>query len=657
MKKLVTSSSVIVLLTLLLAIFLLAGIASAAPSYLVTDLGTLGGSGSEGSGINNSGQVTGDSWITGDVADHAFLYDGTTMHDLGTLGGSYSAGLAINNSGQVTGDSSPTGNHTYHAFLYSGGVMTDLGTLGSDYSTGYGINDSGQVTGVSDLTGGGTHAFLYSGGVMIDLGTLGGSESGGLGINNSGQVTGYSTLTGGATHAFLYSGGVMIDLGTLGGSYSAGWAINNSGQVTGGSRTASGDMHPFLYSGGVMIDLGAIGCCKSYGLGINSSGQVVGYASGTGFLYSGGTMYDLNSLIPPSSGWVLSGATGINDAGQITGFGIFNGQGHAYLLTPGAVVSVTTGTNVSVNLGPQVDLTFSDVTSAGTVTAIMVLPSNLSTPPANFSLSGTSSYDITTDASFTGPVTVCISYDPSKVTYPSLLSLYHYSNGTWTPLTNQAVNTATDQVCGQTSSFSVFAVFKPITVTGMYSDITNMIGQLLTEGCIDNNLVEDVLLSILSASQKATNSGNLKEAILILDLDNFITGILAHSGKEIASSCTVDGITFDPAQVLIQDVTALNDNLEVTANPNSVYGHVVNSSGAGISGATVSIVNSVGHTVTRTVTDALGFYLFPNTRVLTTGSTYTVQVAIPKGYTTSTPALQTFTWEGTAITLGNFVLN
>ena len=70
--------------------------------YSVTDLGTLSGSSTQGIGINNAGQVTGDSQtVTGQ--NHAFLYSGGQMLDLGTLGGDLSAGEGINNAGQVTG--------------------------------------------------------------------------------------------------------------------------------------------------------------------------------------------------------------------------------------------------------------------------------------------------------------------------------------------------------------------------------------------------------------------------------------------------------------------------------------------------------------------------------------------------------------------------
>jgi probable HAF family extracellular repeat protein len=118
-----------------------------------------------------------------------------------TFGGT-SAALGINNSGQVVGYSYTTGDIEEHAFLYSGGVMTNLGSLGGTASGAFGINDSGQVVGYSTTTGDtAEHAFLYSGGSMIDLNNLLPTGSGWVlnsatGINDSGQIIGYGYFNG-----------------------------------------------------------------------------------------------------------------------------------------------------------------------------------------------------------------------------------------------------------------------------------------------------------------------------------------------------------------------------------------------------------------------------------------------------------------------------
>ena len=73
--------------------------------YTVTDLGTLGGSGSNAIGINASGQVVGQSW-TSSSNEHAFLYSNGAMVDLGILFGpplTSQCRFGINASGQVVG--------------------------------------------------------------------------------------------------------------------------------------------------------------------------------------------------------------------------------------------------------------------------------------------------------------------------------------------------------------------------------------------------------------------------------------------------------------------------------------------------------------------------------------------------------------------------
>jgi probable HAF family extracellular repeat protein len=152
--------------------FVLATGFAIATTYRLTDLGTLGGTLSNGVAINDSGQVTGYSSTADDEEFHAFLWNGTTMQDLGTLGGTSSQGAAINASGQVTGQSS-TANLENHAFLWDGTTLQKLDALVDPADPlqpyvhlmdGVDINDRGQIlaTGVDRRTSGETHAYLVS---------------------------------------------------------------------------------------------------------------------------------------------------------------------------------------------------------------------------------------------------------------------------------------------------------------------------------------------------------------------------------------------------------------------------------------------------------------------------------------------------------------
>ena len=323
--------------------------------YSVTDLGTLGGSYVYVSGINNRGEVVGNSTTNGVNFMHAFVYHNGSLTDLGTLGGTNSYGYGINDHGQAVGSAYTTAGQD-DAFLNSEGVMSDLGTLGGTGSDAHAINNSGQIAGGAWTTGNAEyHAYLLSGGIKTDLGTLGGTRSDAFSMNDSGQVAGRASVSGSSSyHAFVYSGGVMSDLGTLGGSLSFAYGVNNAGQVVGGARTSSGVEHAFLYENNMMVDLETGALWESRAYAINNLGQLVGFTTQTGqhaFLYSGGVITDLNSVIDTNLGWNLEIATGINDGGQIIGVGTHPaGQARAFLLTPFPVLQISLAPPNSVAL-------------------------------------------------------------------------------------------------------------------------------------------------------------------------------------------------------------------------------------------------------------------------------------------------------------------
>jgi probable HAF family extracellular repeat protein len=320
------------------------------------------------SGIDGSGRITGFTG-SGDPNENAISYilENGTFTDIGSLGGDATHARAIN-GGRVVG-SSKTLSGEIHAFLYSRGQMKDLGTLGGNLSEANDINSLGQIVGYSTLANGQTNAFLYSGTNMISLGTFlpgGVGESVANGINKLGSVVGYSIIANGSRHAFLYSGGVMAPIRNLSTeSWSSAVGINNSGEISGSFSPGfgAGD-HAFLYSGGSNIDLGTFGGRNSHAYKINNTGNVVGAADDANgvshaFIYKNKQMKDLNSFHGVSSSTNLIISFGINDKGQIIGYG---SGGGTYLLTPDTnfvgtnlFPTIPPGTNfVGTNLFPTV---------------------------------------------------------------------------------------------------------------------------------------------------------------------------------------------------------------------------------------------------------------------------------------------------------------
>lgn len=236
--------------------------------------------------------------------------------------------------------------------------LTDLGTLGGNNSSATGVNDFGQVTGEASTGLGLIHAFLSGtgGGALKDLGTLGGDGSIGRAVNDKGQVTGDSDVNG-YTKAFLSedNGGTLKNLGSLGGSYSSGGAVNGLGQVAGDATTAQNTAdHVFLSGtgGSPLTDAGTLpGAFHINATGLNDAGQITGYSNnGQTEAYisapGGGDLRGLGTL----SGGSKSYAVGINGEGQVVGFSNFGVNGnpssgfHAFLSEPNGGTLTDLGT-------------------------------------------------------------------------------------------------------------------------------------------------------------------------------------------------------------------------------------------------------------------------------------------------------------------------
>ncbi len=321
--------------------------------YSIQDLGTLGGGSTYARAVNISGTVTGWSNLgLGDVYERAYKWQSGQLDALPVLGGdpALSMGYSINASGQVVGySSSPDG--TSRAVRWSDTGIADLGTLGGRNAAALHINDLGQMVGWSEFSqdSGKRQAVIWSSGGISTLAAAGNFNAA-RSINNAGNVVGecVTLSTSMVTQPCAWPGGVLP---VLGGSQGSARDINEAGTIVGWAETAQLDHHgghiphAALWDAGGIHDLGTLpGNMVSRANAINALGQVVGAASiisefasspTHAVLWENGQITDLNDRLPAGSGWVLTEAYGINDTGQIVGFGGHDGiYFRAFLLTP-----------------------------------------------------------------------------------------------------------------------------------------------------------------------------------------------------------------------------------------------------------------------------------------------------------------------------------
>jgi probable HAF family extracellular repeat protein len=292
--------------------------------------------------INNLGQVVGytATSATATANDRAFVWDG--VNGLQTLTGTTSFAshaYAINDVGQITGDyRTATGATSARAFRWTqGSPLQNLGNYSSSAtqsSVGRGINDTGTVVGSSGTMGmvWGTPKKTFAGQAWD--------------VNDSGLTVGTS---GG--QAVTYNGTATTNLGMLPtfNTSSVAYGVNDAGWTVGRSEGSANYAQAFMWNGTTMQGLGDLegGYQNSTAYDINNKGQVVGFGSVTtssdasrAFIWDATNgMVDLNTLIDPADpmyggAFRLIEAQGINDLGQIVGYGVFGRTEHAFLLTP-----------------------------------------------------------------------------------------------------------------------------------------------------------------------------------------------------------------------------------------------------------------------------------------------------------------------------------
>jgi uncharacterized membrane protein len=135
----------------------------------VHDLGTGGGVTAGAWGLNSSGLVVGTTRFEDGHEEGSLWNDGAVSH-VGTLGGSRSVLSDVNDHGWAIGDSLLAGdNEAWRAVLWNGSSLLDLGTLGGNWSSAYDIAEDGTVFGSAAVLDGQEHATMWQAGRAIDL--------------------------------------------------------------------------------------------------------------------------------------------------------------------------------------------------------------------------------------------------------------------------------------------------------------------------------------------------------------------------------------------------------------------------------------------------------------------------------------------------------
>ena len=310
--------------------------------YHYIDLGTLGGTYSWSTGVNNWGQVVGFSETkTGEF--RAFLSTAKKMKQLESVDNDFfSKAWSINDRGQVVGFSLSSGGRR-HALLWDHTGLYELETFAGDQSDAFSINRHGEIVGwvaVPEETTKIIHAALWNSKGLTDINPFQSDLSVASSINKRGDVVGTYLTPEGLLQAVFWNREGVHKLRTLGGEESEAYWISDKGDIVGWCDLPDGDWHAcFWTTSGDVLDLGALDGIYSEALSINDRGEVVGtyyfdadLEDARAFIWTKKHgMQDLSGLVDLPDGVFVADATSINDFGWIAGT---NSLGTACLLIP-----------------------------------------------------------------------------------------------------------------------------------------------------------------------------------------------------------------------------------------------------------------------------------------------------------------------------------
>jgi uncharacterized membrane protein len=234
-------------------------------------------------------------------------------------GFAHSEAVAINRHGDVAGNAYDAAYDAHGAFVYGSGGMR---RLGGEETRAFSIGADGEVVGEALLAGDTrSEAVVWRGDDPVPLGSCCGGSA--KAVNAAGAAVGDAYDTQGRYHAVLWTGGSPARELVPKDGYSVGIAINDRDDVVIESLA-----RVFLYDSSGLERLALAPKGPSHPRALNNCGVVVGAFgpfsdAARAFVWSRASgFHDLNGrLNGDTEGWKLETASGINDRGEIVGWG------------------------------------------------------------------------------------------------------------------------------------------------------------------------------------------------------------------------------------------------------------------------------------------------------------------------------------------------
>jgi len=209
-------------------------------SFETLDVSPLGGT---LRGINKHGEISG--FLSDQNGLHAFRYFSGITTVIDVPGANLTEGTGLNDKGQIVGDyRDPTNSNIFHGFVYENGYFITLDFPGASATAPSSINNRGQIVGFF-LNASGFHGFLFDSGLYTSIDMPGALFTNPLSINDHGVIVG-SYSNGFTNHGFIYRDGTFTTIDFPEAALTEVWGINNKGTIVGRYVDTSAVNHNFV---------------------------------------------------------------------------------------------------------------------------------------------------------------------------------------------------------------------------------------------------------------------------------------------------------------------------------------------------------------------------------------------------------------------------